>query len=205
MSVSAAAHGGCSCLRPSDLTISGVAWVGCHGISSEVLFKLAQQTMFDDFWDFWGVKMLLQSWMMEAYPLNFIYMYFSMKNGQQRPCLRDRPFAKLTEITIISATPPGPFFHALWIGAFKGNAAIILKRIGIWGRVALRNPASRQDLKNGRLLLGRSGLSAGWWSEDLGLGGMTIETEPSWNRWYFNRFHSSAQWSSYPEIISNNM
>ena len=99
-----------------------------------------------------------------------------------------------------------PFFTPFGYWSFRGQCCYHTGNAsGLTGRNAALKQRWRKISKTGRLLLGRSSLSAGWWSEDLGLGGMTIETEPSWNRWYFNIFHSSAQWSSYPEILSNNM
>lgn len=126
-----------------------------------------------------GVKMLLQSWMTEAYPLNASSIYFLLKkNGQQRPCLRDQPFAKLTELQSSLQHHQVPFFTPFGLG-FRGQCCYHTDHTETHrdlGPATLRNPASRQDLKNGRLLLGR--FSPSWLME----WGSWIRRNDNWNR-----------------------
>lgn len=205
MSLSAATNGGCSCLRPSELTISGVAW-RMPWISSEVLFKLAQQTMFDDFWDFWDFwrsKSCSNHEWWKLYTVEFHLYTFEKKMANNGHVSVTDPSPSSLNYNHLCNTTRSLFSRPL-VGSFRGQCCYHTETHRDLGPQRCEIQRRGKISKTGGCCLAAP-VQAGWWSEDLGLGGMTIETEPSWNRWYFNIFHSSAQWSSYPEIISNNM
>ena len=173
MSLSAATNGGCSCLRPSELTISGVAW-RMPWISSEVLFKLAQQTMFDDFWDFWRSKSCSNHEWWKLYTVEFHLYTFEKKIANNGHVSVTDPSPSSLNYNHLCNTTRS-LFHALW---WELSRAMLLSywNASGFGAATLRNPASRQDLKNGRLLLGRS--SPSWLME----WGSWIRRNDNWNR-----------------------